>query len=307
VDKDGFISRRIEKLKMRLNRRLIKLAKWADTPVEERQQLSETGQLRPAIAEAVVDLNQGRNFRNPLQNRRGVGRPPTVNRNADQPGAFKSYTPRPQVAMATNSFAAAAMQHSAIGRPPPQSFHSGGKPMLQGQGVPQRLSSLPAPLPPQTSNSSVEEKLSAMIALQRQVVTDANKSFFGGPLGNLNNMNFPASLSQPLAPSHMHQQQQQQQQQQYQQQQYQQQQQFQQQLYQHQHHQQQQLLHHQQQLRQPAPTFQSLVLGQNATNSSINQNFGTGQFPHHSMTNNPPAPYAPADPQSSSSRVINPK
>jgi hypothetical protein len=34
-DEDGFISRRIEKLKSRLNRRLVKLAKWVDHPEHE--------------------------------------------------------------------------------------------------------------------------------------------------------------------------------------------------------------------------------------------------------------------------------
>ena len=65
IDKDGILSRRIEKLKNRLNRRLIKLAKWVDKPEYER---SDMGMKTRSNAQSA-----------PTVDNRGRGRPPGPN------------------------------------------------------------------------------------------------------------------------------------------------------------------------------------------------------------------------------------
>ena len=50
------VTRRIEKLKMRLNRRLIKLAKWADLPEHERQQVATPNPIRMNLMNASNNL-----------------------------------------------------------------------------------------------------------------------------------------------------------------------------------------------------------------------------------------------------------
>jgi hypothetical protein len=157
-DKEGFISRRIEKLKSRVNRRLVKLAKWVDHP--EHEQLAGypmrtysnrvTNPLAPNSYPSQGSKSRSRSiplpkFPSNLQQQQGMmNRPP-------QPPRPMSYNPQaPHRYPPTSATSSPAYRGSGVPRSTPPGFLTQQYPV--GVGGPNRTPhQVPPlrPLPPQ--------------------------------------------------------------------------------------------------------------------------------------------------------------
>jgi len=176
ADTDGFITRRIEKLKMRINRRLIKLSKWADTPEEERQPLApDPRQMYTMDTNRISQLNQRATTKLPIQNR-------------SLPVSDSIYV---QQLMKVNN---AVLGNNRMGQPQQglfnntsgQAFGAGNVRVPYGgipshfqnpRGLPSAYSTPLQSYGPAPSTSIDNSNLSAILARQRQVVMETSNVF----------------------------------------------------------------------------------------------------------------------------------
>eukprot|EP01041_Mallomonas_annulata_P000311 gene311-567_t len=146
VDCDGAISRRIEKLKMRLNRRLIKLAKWTDSPIEERQP--------PEIRMLTRQADRGNEVTRAMAVKMGLQNKPPA--------------PTPSIYMQKQAQLRLA-QANALANPKPNTVRPTRAmydlPSSVGNGIPSQLPSLPG-----GNKFGLDMSISELMARQQQMV-----------------------------------------------------------------------------------------------------------------------------------------
>eukprot|EP00602_Paraphysomonas_sp_CaronLab_P003024 CAMPEP_0185032684 /NCGR_PEP_ID=MMETSP1103-20130426/20964_1 /TAXON_ID=36769 /ORGANISM="Paraphysomonas bandaiensis, Strain Caron Lab Isolate" /LENGTH=280 /DNA_ID=CAMNT_0027568667 /DNA_START=60 /DNA_END=902 /DNA_ORIENTATION=+ len=182
IDKDRLISRRIEKLKARINRRLVKLAKWVDTPDHERithhtystRAQSRSGAQSRSYATLSGQANGSR------------GRYSTSSRYAQSQPAFSMPRATPVPPPGQNQSVPASAPRYVPNSQPPL--------MLPGTSSKSLLGITSAqPSQPPASQPSVSSNLSVLMALQKKMMESVSNAVkFKSPVASSNKSGTPA-------------------------------------------------------------------------------------------------------------------
>lgn len=174
ADTDGFITRRIEKLKLRLNRRLIKLSKWADSPEDERQPLvPDPRQLHNMDNNRLIQMNQRL--------------APKTTFPQSRPPALQDYNYVQHLMKVNNAVAGnnrfgqqQTMAENSTGQILTTSRLSAPNQFQNPRGLPMLGSAYSLPFQPYaaaTTTSIDNSNLSAILARQKQVVMETSNVF----------------------------------------------------------------------------------------------------------------------------------